>query len=805
MTTARYTADQNGLAERYNRTILERIVAMLADAKLNDTWWAEAAVTANYVTNRVPQRGKETTPYEAFHGKRPDVGHLRVFGCRAWAYNPAEVRRKMQPRAKQGVFMGYGRNKMGYRARVEGKVITSRDVHFDKSPTPTTTTPKTVHPNDNKDASGNEPAELPHVPPEAPTIERRSPGDADTLVVPGGEHDKGDPAGINDAIAAAEQLVREAAAAREADRATSGDEGGGPDAAINDEDKSGGSDEKDECAPTQSRHPARLLRANPARKRPYATRAWSVTRMQSVAWALATSGGSPDKMRMDQAKREPDWPEFDKATRAEVEALHANGTWRLVTRKPGMKITPTTMLCERKRGTTSEVVRYKGRYVVRGDKQEYLVDCLECFAPVARHTTLRVPRAVAAAKGMVIEQLDIETAFLNGDVEKIIYIEQPRGYERGDRTMVCKLLKSLYGLKQAARQWHIELAGVIKEAGFAPCASDPCLFKGVRGGKEVFTLVYVDDLLVVADTVEAAAVGKESITKTFKARQMGEPTFFLGLHLDRDREEGTIKVGQRQYVANLLERFGLTAANTVHLPLGTDVQLVKAGTLLSPEDHKTYQELVGGFLYLATCNRPDISLVVGRLSRFMFSPTAAHLAAAKRVLRYLKGTATMALTYGMAAAATGYHDADFAGDADTRRCTTGYVFMLNGAAVSWLSKRQSLFTLSTTEAEYVAGATAAHEAVWLRTLIHDLTGSSTPMEMRCDNESAISMMHNTVSSARTKHIAIRYHYVRELVEDKTLTVTHVPTGDMIADSLTKALPRDAFAACRRKMGLRPAL
>lgn len=162
-----------------------------------------------------------------------------------------------------------------------------------------------------------------------------------------------------------------------------------------------------------------------------------------TAWALAISGASPDKMRMDQAKKEADWPEFDKAIHAEVDARWSNKTWRLVKRESGMKITPTTMLCERKRGATGQVTRQKGRYVVRGDKQVYMLDYLECFAPVARHTTLRALFATATSKGMVIEQLDIETAFLNGDVEEVIYVEQPRGYERGDKSMVCLLMKAL--------------------------------------------------------------------------------------------------------------------------------------------------------------------------------------------------------------------------------------------------------------------------------------------------------------------------------------------------------------------------
>lgn len=317
----------------------------------------------------------------------------------------------------------------------------------------------------------------------------------------------------------------------------------------------------------------------------------------------------------------------------------------------------------------------------------------------------------------------------------------------------------------------------------------------------VYILVHVDDLMVVASSADAVTAAKQGVTKSFKAMEMGEPTYFLGLHIDRDLRSGTIKVGQRQYVANILGRFGLSEANAVHLPKGTNPRLVKDGNPLPAEDLKTYQELVGALLYLATCTRPDISFVVGRLSSFMSAPTVGHLAAAKRVLRYLKSTASMALKYARGVPDVGYHDADFAGDTYTRRSTTGYVFTMHVAAISWLSKRQSSVTLSTAEAGYVAAATAAHDAVWLHTLIHDLTGEVAAMDMRCDSESAIAMIHNTVSSSRTKHIAIKEHYVRERVANKTLTVTHVTTADMAADSLTKALPQDALKACREEMGL----
>jgi len=506
-------------------------------------------------------------------------------------------------------------------------------------------------------------------------------------------------------------------------------------------------------------------------------------------------------MRIDQARREPDWPEFDAAVQCEVDSLWAHGTWYLTDLPAGKTVTDTEILFERKRGPDGELASHKGRFVGRGDKQTYMVDYTDVWAPVARYSTLRALLAYCAVGGLHVYQLDIETAFLNGEVDEEIYIRQPRGYERGDPCKVCRIVKALYGLKQAARSWHKKLDSMLEAAGFTPCSADLCLYKGERNGKTVHILIYVDDRLIVGETDAAAVSAKTAIMTAFKAREMGEPTFFLGLHIERDAASGTIKVGQRQYVHTLLERFGIEQANPVQLPMSAGTRVTKDGAPLSGELHQTYQELVGALLYLATATHPDISFAVGQLSRHVASPTTENLAAAKRVLRYLKGTSTLALTYGTATGLTGYSDADYAADTEMRRSTTGYLCNMHGAAISWTSKRQASVSLSTTEAEYVAGAMAAREAVWLRRLLSDLTGNEEPVAMCVDNQSALALMHNDVPSQRTKHIDVAFHFMREKVAAKVIDATYVPMGDMVADMLTKALSIAAFTACRKAAGL----
>lgn len=262
-----------------------------------------------------------------------------------------------------------------------------------------------------------------------------------------------------------------------------------------------------------------------------------------LGWALAAMGGrSPDKMRIDQARREPDWPDFDKAVKAEVDALWDQGTWERTDLPDGKRITDTEMLCERKRGSTGAVTRHKGRYVVRGDKQIFLVEYNDVWAPVARYATLRTLLAFCAGPGLVIIQLDLETAFLDGHVEEEIYVRQPRGYERGNNNKVFRLIKALYGLKQAARSRYQKLGEVLRAAGFKPCHGDPCLFKSTAKGVTTFILVYVDDLLIAAPSEEAANTAKAAVTGAFKARDKGEPEYFLGQHVNHNQAQGTLHV-----------------------------------------------------------------------------------------------------------------------------------------------------------------------------------------------------------------------------------------------------------------------
>ena len=804
-TTTRYTPEQNGVAERYNRTLGERVTAVLADSNLPRKWWGEAALAVTYVANRTPSRGETKTPHELFFGKKPDVGHLRAFGCRVWAHVPHQVRRKMGDKAKPGTFMGYADDTKGDKVLINGRITLSRDVRFNEELRwPEAMGARTPAAAGSGGAGEGPDARGPHLRVESDELDDGGlDADADGVTVRhlatqsgAGASTRAAPA-VENAVDAARRLCAQPAQSRGSQDKEAGSHGGAEDAPVDSEKDS------DTNAPVgagggagdlPSRSSVRSLRARPSQT----SRADMAIGMGEAYSAVAAS---PDKMLVHKAREEADWERFDEAVRAEVDSLWRNGTWELVDLPVGAKVTGTQMLCERKRGADGSVSRYKGRYVARGDTQVHLVDYGEVWAPVARHSTLRAVLSASACRGWALCQLDVETAFLNGVVEEEVYVRQPSGYERGDRGKVCRLLKALYGLKQASRAWYKNLTAVLRAAGMRATDADPCLFVGTFDVVRVYVLVYVDDLLLAGASETAVNMCKKVLTNAFTVRDMGLPTYFLGMHVDHDRAVGKLSLGQRQYVTTILERFALADCNPVRLPMRVGVVMQREGATLDVPMATKYQEAVGALLHLATCTRPDISFAVGKLSCHVSAPTQAHWAAAKAVMRYLKGTRTWCLTYGSEGPLVGYSDADYTGDIDTRRSTTGQAFLWGGAAISWGRKIQATVAASTTEAEYVAAGMAAKEALWLRRLMRELGGDDKTVIMHCDSQGAMPMMHNPTSSNRTKHIDVTHHFVRECVETAAISVTQVGTADMVSDCLTKALPTDAFNKCRAALGL----
>ncbi|KAF8064476.1 Retrovirus-related Pol polyprotein from transposon TNT 1-94 [Scenedesmus sp. PABB004] len=848
--TTPYSPASNGKAERLNRTLLESAVAMLKAAGLPKTVWAEAFHTANFLRNVLPADGKSKTPWELFFGTKPDASRLRVFGCRAYVHTPAALRTKLEPSAQPGVFLGYPSFGVsttdGWRVRLDnGKFVTSRHVRFDESDLPGRA----------RTTAGATDANLVSSPPSSPLVigsgvpllPAGNTGAGGSLSPPsssgaaaGDAGDAGDAAGDpGDAGDTAGALC----SSESGNLSSISSYSSASDTFVSVGDSFGDSGDSPGQAPSSSGHSpssggnaARLIPGQsqrqpvaPAERQPLVTAPRRSARIaarsavpvqplaipgqlradafpvveqpQSALLTTDTSGSSiVEPTSYDEAINSPQVADWIAAMAEELASLHANRTWELQTKPPGVKAIPCKWVFTLKRDAAGNIERFKARLVIKGFHQRAGIDYNDVFSPVIKYQTFRALMAAAAAHDWEVRHLDIKTAFLNGHLEEEVWMQQPPGFGEHGSALACRLRRSLYGLKQAPRVWNQRLHAELVAMGFAQTAADPCVYYLYKEGSFIILLVYVDDILVVTPRADLAAHFTARLLNAFEGRDLGPASCFLGMTIERNRAARTMKLCNPRLIYGLLERFDMGDVKPRRLPMQAGLHLSNtSGEPLNTEEFH-YSALVGAAMYLATSLRPDIAHTASVLARFMAKPTTVHWQAAKGLLRYLAGTAELGINYSGGPAGlhlVGYTDADYAGCPDTRRSTSAFVFTMGGGAVSWCSQRQKTVSVSTAEAEYVAAAAAVKEALWLRNLLRELgSRNANTISIWADNQAAIKLLHNPISSARTKHIDVAYCFARERVVRGEVSFAYLPTADMVADVLTKGLPEVKHKACR---------
>ena len=516
-----------------------------------------------------------------------------------------------------------------------------------------------------------------------------------------------------------------------------------------------------------------------------------------------------DPTTLDEAMKSADASKWEVAMEDEYHSLLANGTWELTSLPKDRKAVGCKWVFKTKRDASGEIVRHKARLVARGFSQVQGVDFNETFAPVAKFTTIRCVVALGAALDLEMHQMDVKTAFLNGDLEEDIYMDQPSGFvQRGHEHLVCKLKKSLYGLKQASRAWYQKIDASLLDLGFERSVADHSLYFAQDGPHVMLVLVYVDDLIILSSNMESLTTLKSKLEAEYEMTDLGELHYCLGVEFARDRVARTITMSQTKYLEEVLVRFGMEDCKPIATPLDTKVKLVK----LTNEEYDVdapkmasvpYKSAVGSLMYAMVATRADLAFAISMVSQHMATPGWSHWMAVKRIMRYLKGSLHLRLQLGgHNIKLTGYCDADWAGDVNDRRSTTGYAFTLGDGVVSWSSKRQPTVALSTTEAEYMAASHCVREALWLRQLLDDVRCKYDEGTLiMCDNQGAIALAKNPVYHARTKHIEVQHHFVREKVARGAIMLEYCPTEEMLADVLTKALARERHERLTRRLGI----
>ena len=465
------------------------------------------------------------------------------------------------------------------------------------------------------------------------------------------------------------------------------------------------------------------------------------------------------------------------------------------------------------------VARYKARSCAQGFTQVKGVDYKETFSGVMRGESFRTILATAAVNDLDLMQADVEAAFLTGVIDEEIFMKQPRGWEDAEHPdFVYRLDKGVYGIKQATRGFRTKMRGVFAAGGYRLSDADHSVYikpAGESGAPpKSVTGTWIDDSLSAGKKSDLKHVLKTMRGGGLVVKDMGEPAFMLGVEIRRDREAGTIHISQRRYILDMLEEFGMQDSNAVKTPLPANCALTKDMSPSTPEEvadmaDVPYREAVGKLIHPANWTRPDIAYAVSQVSRYMKSPGREHWKAVKHIMRYLKGTAGLGIEYGGAGKASdaphlvAYADASWGDDRDSRRSTSGYVFILNGGATSWKSKLQPTVALSSTEAEYASATEAAQEAVWEIRLIKDVTnvdvGTVTVFE---DNNGCIALAHDDRFHGRAKHIDIKYHFVREIINSKQIKLEPCDTEDMTADIFTKALGAKKHQKFVEMLGMR---
>ena len=777
--TAPYSPHQNGVAERGNRTIMEAARSMMHAKGVDYRLWGEAVRTAARLRNMIPGKKQKKTPSELFWGKQPKVSFLRTWGCKSHVHVPDAKRQKLDAKSLTCIFVGYEPSCKAWRFYhpPTKSLIVSKDAIFaegervdwrEVSKDPFTS-----------ELQGLEGLEVIYTPAAAPPP-------------PEGGEPEPQQGGVED-------------------------EGPQPDPVQGDEphelevQEPGGLDQpQQEDASQASRSMSvegvpRSRIAGWERDRP-PKRVRSINEMvQEGEGAVLAFLGKAEEIPIPKSYQEamasPHKDRWLEAMKWEMESIITNGTWELKPLPKGRKSVGCKWVYDLKRDKHGNILRFKARLVAKGFSQRPGEDYNETFAPVARFATVRVMLTLAAQRGWGVRHLDVKTAFLHGLLSEEIYMDQPLGFEAGESGMYCHLLKSLYGLKQASRAWHQRLRQELEKLGLQGADEDPSLF--YTPSKNLYLLVYVDDMLVIGAEEDIERL-KEGLASSFTLNDLGEASLFLGLELEWKRGDHQVWVQQNRYAKQVLLQFGGENLRPASTPLAPGVKL--EGGEGSDVRLQEFQSAVGSLQYLATGTRPDLSFAVGEVSKFLTCPREEHWRSVQHILRYLSSTKDYALVLGATSegetSLQGYTDADWGANDETRRSISGHTFILGAGAVSWSSKRQQTVALSSTEAEYLALTRATKEALWLQRLLGEIEGKTRgAVAIHVDNLGCIAMAKNPEGHERSKHIDIQAHFVRQHVSNRRVELNYCPTEEMVADIMTKPLPKGKHTWCVKHLGL----
>lgn len=806
-----YTPQQNSVVERKHQHLLNVARALLFQSNITLGYWPECILTATFLINRLssPLLGFKS-PFELLLGKLRDYTGLKNFGCLCYVSTLLKDRNKFSPRARPCVFLGYPTGYKGYKVfdLESHSVSIFRNVIFHEQDFPIKTSEFL------SEAVDMFPNTFLHLPVPFHFV--------DTMPCPpmpcveNGNHSASSyvPATDTHSASSSVPVVPDRVSSSTVPVVSTRNEANSvPIARSKRTTKAPSFLSEYHCNFVSYFSPiepppvysfSSLTTSKPSHTTPYPlSSVLSYDKLTPVFQSYIfsyTAETEPKSFR--QAMTSDKWKA---SVNVEFEVIEQNRTWDIESLPPGKNVVGCKWVFTIKYNLDGTVERYKSRFVAQGFTQQEGLDYLDTFSPVAKLTSVKLLLSLVAAKGYKLTQMDVLNAFLHGDLEEEIYMILPQGYTPPPGVvlppnLVCRLRKSLYGLKQASRQWYKRFSSVLLGANFIQSPANNTLFVKATSSSFVAVLVYVDDILIASNDDEALSQLQTLLRSEFKIKDLGQARFFLGLEIARSSDG--ISVCQCKYALNLLEDSGLLGCKPSSIPMDPSLHLTKELSVPLPNP-TVYRELIGRLLYL-TITRPDITFAVHQLSQFLSLPTDVHLQAAHKVQRYIKANPGQGLMYAAEneLCLNAFADADWATCKETRRSITGFCVYLGTFLISWKSKKQFVVSRSSTEAEYRSMALTTCEIIWLQQLLVDLCVPLTsPAKLFCDNKSVLHIAMNPVFHERTKHIDIDYHTVRDQIKARKLKTFHVSTTAQLADILTKALHHGPFHSLLRRMSI----
>jgi hypothetical protein len=803
-TSSPYSSFGNGVAERAIRTVTEGGTTMMIDSGMPLIYWIYAFLCFVYVSNKGFSSVVDRTPDEIFEGKRTTWKGLAPFGCVAYAHRfPRAPKGCLPEKAERCVMMGYSETSADayvlLRIR-DRRVIERRDVDFDENVFPFRTMD----------------AEMERIDPELGVADP----DVDVESEQEDEDDGSESAADSDEEPVAD--LGEPAADLGVDEPAAE-----PNPVEHGEraEPAGNEDRGNEVEPVRR---SRRLRQS---TRDDATYVYVMDDEEAgleqellamidaqdvgglVTRMLAIVPDTPQTTR--EALEGPQRKQWLKAMIEELEQHIKLRVYDLVRLPDDRRAIGTKWVHKIKLNEDGTIERFRARLTALGYQQVAGLDYGETFAPVARAKATRVALTIGATEDMEIDGFDVKGAFLRGAIDKAeneVYVKQPKGFEKpGKEDWVWRLRKSMPGTKQAARGWNKEFDSTMCELGFTPTGADPCLYHIRRPGRKIILVsMHVDDGFLIYDKTDAFAVNiKQKLYAAYEMSATGPLQYALGIRFTRDRENRTITLDQRKFIRECMEKNGVARMSAIpaHPKTFLTRSVGQEQEQIEQEGYggRDYRAEVGSLTWLSIMTRPELSLSVGQVARYVTNPGVQHWNAIDLIWEYLNGSSEMGLTLGGGDAELsnlrGFVDSDYARCVDTRRSTTGWVFKFGGGAVSWRTRRQKSVTLSSTEAEYCALTEAAKEAIWMKGLLRELGygNDDGPVPLYEDNKGAICLAKNDVYHERTKHIDVRHHFIRECVAKKQIVIDFRSSKTMVADILTKPLSKVLFRRHRHQL------